>query len=89
MLMTSRWVDGREAVSFGLASRCYPAESLHDSALALASQMASQPPEAVAAAKRLIRSGRRQAVQEALVREREEAGHLRDALGPLGGSRMQ
>jgi enoyl-CoA hydratase/carnithine racemase len=87
MLLTSRWVDGCEAVSIGLALRCYPSAVLQDSALSLARQMASQPPEAVAAAKRLIRSGRRQAVREALLREREEAGHLGQVLGPLGRNR--
>jgi enoyl-CoA hydratase/carnithine racemase len=83
VLYTSRWVDGAEAVRIGLAARSYPADRLRDEAGQLAQEIAARPPEAVAAAKRLIRAGRAGTTQAALDREREESGRLHAVLGPL------
>jgi enoyl-CoA hydratase/carnithine racemase len=83
LLYTSRWVSGAEAVSLGLAASCHPPDEVAGRARAIARLMVAQPGEAVAAAKRLIRSGRRDAVRAALARETGEAGHLREVLGPL------
>jgi enoyl-CoA hydratase/carnithine racemase len=83
LLFTSRWLEGAEAVRLGLAARCCSAAVLPDEARSLARAIAEQPPAAVAAAKRLIRSGRRDAVQAALRREREAARSLSAALGPI------
>jgi enoyl-CoA hydratase/carnithine racemase len=84
VLYTSRWLSAAEAVSMGLATRSHPAAQLLEEARKIARLMAEQPPEAVAAAKRLIRSGQRDAVRAALGREQEEARHLSQVLGPLG-----
>jgi enoyl-CoA hydratase/carnithine racemase len=83
LLYTSRWVSGAEAVSLGLAASCHPADEVPGRIGTTARLMAAQPGEAVAAAKRLIRSGRRDVVRAALARETAEAGHLREVLGPL------
>ncbi len=83
LLFTSRWLDGAEAVRLGLAARSCPGAALPDEARALAGAIAEQPPAAVAAVKRLIRSGRSDAVQAALRREREAARSLSAALGPI------
>jgi enoyl-CoA hydratase/carnithine racemase len=81
LLYTARWVEADEAVALGLASRCCPAKTLGDEAQALAVAMAAQPPAAVAAAKRLLRAGRPDAVKAAVEREVDEARHLRQVLG--------
>jgi enoyl-CoA hydratase/carnithine racemase len=83
LLYTSRWVSGAEAVTLGLAASCHPADEVADRARATARVMTAQPGQAVAAAKRLIRSGRRDAVRAALARETGEGGHLGEVLGPL------
>jgi enoyl-CoA hydratase/carnithine racemase len=83
VLYTSRWVDGPEAVQIGFAARTYPADRLRHEADALAGEIAARPPEAVVAAKRLIRAGRAELTQAALDREREASGRLHAVLGPL------
>jgi len=83
LLYTSRWVSGAEAVSLGLAARCHPADEVVGRARETARLMVAQPGEAVAAAKRLIRAGRRDVVRAAISRETGEAGHLGEVLGPL------
>jgi enoyl-CoA hydratase/carnithine racemase len=83
LLYTSRWVSGTEAVSLGLAAGCYAAGDVMGRARAAALLVAAQPGEAVAAAKRLIRSGRRDVVRAALARETGEARHLGEVLGPI------
>ncbi len=84
LLFTSRWVDSAEAVDLGLALRRCPPDRLGAEAITLADAVAAQPPVAVAAAKRLLRSGRADAVRAALARERNEAHRLSEALGPMG-----
>jgi enoyl-CoA hydratase/carnithine racemase len=83
LLFTSRWLDGVEAVRLGLAARCCASADVADEARALARAIAEQPPAAVAAAKRLVRSGRSDAVGAALQRERQEARSLSALLGPI------
>jgi len=84
LLFTSRWLGAAEAVDIGLALRHCPPDRLSDEVLELAGDIAAQPPDAVAAAKRLLRAGRVDAVRAASARERLEASHLREVLGPLG-----
>ena len=86
LLYTARWVDAAEAVALGLASHRCPPDRLEDETKELAATIAAQPPAAVAAAKRLLRAGRADAVREAVRRELHEARHLAEVLGPLGRS---
>lgn len=51
LIMTSREVDGPEAVALGLATRC--SENAHDDALQTATRIATKSPDATRAAKRL------------------------------------
>jgi enoyl-CoA hydratase/carnithine racemase len=83
LLYTARWVEADEAVALGLAVRRCPPERLGDEAQALARTMAAQPPAAVAAAKRLLRAGRPDAVKAAVEREVGEARRLAHFLGPI------
>jgi enoyl-CoA hydratase len=57
-LLTGRLIDGREAERIGLVNHSYPADSLREETLALASEIAAQPPFAVkgnkAAVKRYV-----------------------------------
>lgn len=84
MLLTSRWIAGREAVDMGLAARCWPEESLHAEARQTARALTELPDAALATTKRLLRTRATGPVREALERERAEAGALRDVLGPMG-----
>jgi enoyl-CoA hydratase/carnithine racemase len=83
LLYTARWVDAAEAVAIGLAWRRCAADRLEDETKDLAAMIAAQPPAAVAAAKRLLRAGRADAVKEAVSRELHEAQRLAEVLGPL------
>jgi enoyl-CoA hydratase/carnithine racemase len=83
LLYTARWVDAAEAVAIGLAWRRCAADRLEDEAGELAATIAAQPPAAVAAAKRLLRAGRADAVEQAVTRELNEARNLAQVLGPL------
>lgn len=86
LLLTSRWVSGREAVDLGLAARCYDPSLLATEAFALAQEIAALPGPAVVAAKRLLRVGWDDAVHGAMDRERRTATSLRSELGPLGSA---
>jgi enoyl-CoA hydratase/carnithine racemase len=83
LLYTTRWVDAAEAVAIGLAWRCCATDRLEDETKDLAVTIAAQPRAAVAAAKRLLRAGRADAVEDAVGRELHEARHLAEVLGPL------
>ncbi len=83
LILTSRWISGREAAQMGLAARCCPEESLRSEALATARAITALPDAAVATAKRLLKAETAAAVQDALRRERREAGLLHEALGPM------
>ena len=83
LIYTSRWVEASEAVALGMALRCCAPDRLEDEAAELAAAVAAQPAAAVAAAKRLLRAGRADAVHAAVQRELHEARHLGEVLGPL------
>ena len=84
LILTSRWISGTEAAQMGLAARCCPEESVHSEAVATAQALASLPDAALAAAKRLLKAGTAALVQDALRRERGEAGILHELVGPMG-----
>ncbi len=54
LLLSSRTVGADEALRLGLVNRVAPAAATEESALALASEVAAHPPEALAALKRLL-----------------------------------
>ena len=83
LILTSRWISGREAAQIGLAARCCPEESLRSEALATAQAITALPDAAVATAKRLLKAETAGAVQDALRRERREAGLLHRSLGQM------
>ena len=83
LLLTSRWIDAAEAVASGLAARRCAGADLRSELRQLAREIAARPPEAVAAARRLLRSGRAELVRAALEREDDAARELRAELGPL------
>ncbi|MBC2932091.1 enoyl-CoA hydratase/isomerase family protein [Nocardioides sp. zg-1228] len=53
-LLTGRLIDGREAAAMGLVSRAVPAAELRAEVLALAEELAAQPPYALRATKASI-----------------------------------
>lgn len=57
LLFTSRRIDARTAERIGLLNGVVPAESLLDAALALAAEIAANPPAGIAEAKRLLHAG--------------------------------
>jgi enoyl-CoA hydratase/carnithine racemase len=57
MLLGNRWLDSREACRVGLVNRVVPGEELLTTADAIASRLASWPPEAVRLAKRAVVEG--------------------------------
>jgi enoyl-CoA hydratase/carnithine racemase len=76
MLLTGEWVDAQSAAGAGLVGRvCPPGTVLHE-AMAVAQRMAQLPPEPLAAAKRLIRTGVGALVSGARARENAEARSL-------------
>lgn len=58
MLFTGRSIDAETALQWGLINRLTTPESLMDEALALAGEVAAQPPHALRMAKALLRQGR-------------------------------
>lgn len=58
MLFTSRTLDAKTALDWGLVSRVVPAERLMDEALAVAGEIAGQAPHALRMTKALLRQGR-------------------------------
>src|ERR1700722_1434361 len=83
LILTSRWITGREAAEMGLVARCCPEESLRSEALATAQALTALPDAALATAKRLFKAETAAAVQGALRRERSEASLLHESLGPM------
>lgn len=55
MLLTGERTDARQALRYGLVTEVHPGTALSEAALAIATQIASRAPLAVAAAKRLVR----------------------------------
>ena len=57
LLFTGRIIDAETATDWGLVSRAVPGDMLMDEALALANEMAAQPPQSLKLAKSLLRHG--------------------------------
>ncbi len=53
-LLTSSFIDGREAERIGLVSRCTPDDELMPTALQIAADLAAGPRRAIAATKRTL-----------------------------------
>lgn len=70
LLLMGETLDGEEARECGLVSRAVDDGQAVDEALAQASRLAAKPREALRASKRLIKAPWREAVREALERER-------------------
>ncbi len=64
LLMTSRPVDADEALRIGLVSRVVPREELVDHVVEAAATIATHPPAAMAAIKRLLREHEGRGVEE-------------------------
>jgi enoyl-CoA hydratase/carnithine racemase len=73
-LFTGSWMTAPEAVEAGIALAHYPAESLLPETLAVARTIATMPPDAVMASKRLLLATRNPEVSAA--RQREDAGFV-------------
>ncbi len=58
LLFTSRSIDAETALQWGLVNRVVPPDALMDTAMALAAEVAAQPPHALRMAKSLLRQGR-------------------------------
>ncbi|HYT38503.1 MAG TPA: enoyl-CoA hydratase/isomerase family protein [Acidimicrobiia bacterium] len=64
LLFTSRRVDAAAAERIGLLNRVVPSASLLDEALALAAEIAANPPDGIAEAKRLLHAGPGRALRD-------------------------
>jgi enoyl-CoA hydratase/carnithine racemase len=64
LLMVGRTLTGAECVEWGLARQCVPDEDLLDTAVALAQEIALNAPLAVQAAKRMMRMGQEEPLQQ-------------------------
>ena len=64
LLMVGRTLTGEECVEWGLARKCVPDDELLDTALALANEVAANAPLAVQAAKRMMRMGQEEPLQQ-------------------------
>jgi len=64
LLFTSRRVDAAAAERIGLLNRVVPSVSLLDEALALAAEIAANPPDGIAEAKRLLHAGPGRALRD-------------------------
>ena len=69
LIFTGRRVDAAEARAAGLANHVYPHEELIDRAIALAQEIASKPPWAIAAAKEVVNLALEGDLQGHLARE--------------------
>jgi enoyl-CoA hydratase/carnithine racemase len=70
-VLTGEWLDAERAHRTGLVWRLAEPDALVDDAMAIATQLASQPPNALRATTRLLRAGRTDAWLEAIERENE------------------
>jgi enoyl-CoA hydratase/carnithine racemase len=75
-------VDAREALRIGLVHRVVPRAALDDTALALAHELAAQPPAVLRARKRILRDALDLPLAAALARERRELALARAAGAP-------
>jgi enoyl-CoA hydratase/carnithine racemase len=69
LLFTAEWIDAERAVELGIATRVCPPEELLPAVRALAAQIATQPPGAVRATKRLLMATRVEQIRAARARE--------------------
>lgn len=68
MLLTGRWLDAEEAARWGLVNRILPADTLMETARAMAEALASGPPLVFAAIKEIVREAEDMKFQDALNR---------------------
>jgi enoyl-CoA hydratase/carnithine racemase len=66
MALTGAMIDAAEALACGLVSRVVPAEELMGAAMAIARQIAENPPHAVRMTKRLLRQGQESSLSAVL-----------------------
>jgi enoyl-CoA hydratase len=78
LIFTGRMLNAGEAQSLGLVSRVVPQDKLMDETMALAREIAAQPPLAVAFAKQAINAGLQVGIDEGLDYERYAAAMLMD-----------
>jgi enoyl-CoA hydratase/carnithine racemase len=71
VLLTSEWIDGREAERLGLAFRACPARTVLDETMTIARRLGALPIASLVATKRLLREPNTAAVNDAMARERE------------------
>ena len=71
ILFTARWIDAAETVALGLTLAAVERDALLPTALATATAIAANPPEAVRHTKRLLRVARREAIAAARAHEDE------------------
>jgi 2-(1,2-epoxy-1,2-dihydrophenyl)acetyl-CoA isomerase len=69
LALTNRPLDASEALAWGLVTRVVPDDELSDEAERLVTELAAGPPAALAAAKRLLKSGLGSSLDEQLTRE--------------------
>lgn len=69
LLLRSRPIDARTAELWGLATRVFPRARLMDEVLAIASDVAQQPPGAVLECRRLVEKGAEASLQGAIDEE--------------------
>ena len=71
LTFTNRVLSAAEALDWGLISQVVPDDELQDSAAALAAKIAAGPPQALAAAKRLLHTSLEDTLETHLAREAE------------------
>jgi enoyl-CoA hydratase/carnithine racemase len=71
LILRAKQVDGPAALSIGLVQEVHPLAELKDRALALAHELAAQPPIAVAGVLRAVVAGEELSLEQALDLERE------------------
>jgi enoyl-CoA hydratase/carnithine racemase len=81
LLLTARWLSGKEAAEIGIAVAAVPADQLHPRAMEAASQIAGNVRPAVLAAKKLLRQGWSEEARAAVQREDDAARELIRELG--------
>jgi enoyl-CoA hydratase len=81
MLLTNRWIDGKEAYDIGLVNQLVPRDKLLQTAEEMAKRIASYNPMAVRNAKKAVVRGLDLALSEALDLEKRLASQLT----PVGG----
>jgi enoyl-CoA hydratase len=79
LIFTGRMLNAEEALAYGLVSRVVAQDKLMDEALALAREIAAQPPLAVAFAKQAVNAGLQVGIDAGLNYERYAASMLIDS----------